>query len=69
MVKRLHSMSQHRHISAFQKGDFGANKRGICAATPTDLMHAFLEGVLKYLLQLGVNPLSPDKKTKIDYLI
>jgi hypothetical protein len=39
LVKRLHSMSQHRHISAFQDVVFGSNKRGICAATPTDLKH------------------------------
>ena len=68
-VKSLHSMSQHWHISAFEHVDFGANKRGICAATPTDLMHAFLEGVLKYLLWLWVDPLPADKKAQIDYLI
>ena len=62
-------MSQHWHISAFQHVDFGANQRGICAATHTDLMHAFLEGVLKYLLRLWVKPLPANKKTKIDYLI
>jgi hypothetical protein len=50
IVKQLHSMSQHRHTSAFELIDFGSNTRGICGATPTDLMHAFLEGVLKYLL-------------------
>jgi hypothetical protein len=56
-------------VGRIQDVDFGSNNCGICAATPTDLMHAFLEGVLKYLLRLWVDPLPPDKKTKIDYLI
>lgn len=68
-LKKLHAASQHRHISAFVDVDFGANTRGISGATPTDLMHAFLEGVLKYLLRIIVAPLSHDEKASLDSLI
>ena len=38
--------SHHPHISAFADVDFGKNSRGILGATPSDMMHAFLHGVL-----------------------
>jgi hypothetical protein len=68
-TKLLHEMSQHRHLSAFVGCDFGANTRGIIGATPTDLMHAFLEGVLKYALRIYVDPMSPKHKKLLDLLI
>jgi len=49
--------------------DFGANKRGIFGATPTDLMHAFLEGVIKYLVRIFVDPVSPKNKAVFDFWI
>ena len=65
----LHEMSQHRHFSAFAGCDFGANPRGIVAATPVDLMHAFLEGVLKYALRIYIDPMAPRFKRRLDYLV
>jgi hypothetical protein len=68
IVKHLHSMSQHSHTSALELVDFGSNTLGICGATPTDLMHAFLEGVLKYLLRLVIESIPESKKSQIDIL-
>jgi hypothetical protein len=68
-LDKLHSMSQHRHTSAFLGIDFGANKHGIFGATPTDLMHAFLEGVIKYLVRIFVDPVKPKQKAVFDFWI
>ena len=68
-TKLLHSYSQHRHLSAFTEVDFGANELGICGATPSDLMHAFLEGVMKYAIRIFIDPLSPIAKKDLDFLI
>jgi hypothetical protein len=67
--KLLHSYSQHRHLSAFTGVDFGANLHGICGATPSDLMHAFLEGVLKYILGIIIHPMAPTSKRDLDFVI
>ena len=49
--------------------DFGANQFGIHGATPTDLMHAFLKGVVKYIIHLVVDPMTPMDKAQLDYWI
>jgi hypothetical protein len=51
----LHSNSQHAVINAFWDMDLGSNPYGIYGATPHDLMHLFLEGILKYSTKLFVN--------------
>ena len=65
--RKLHSMSQHRHDSAFVDVWFGENKMGIFGATPTDLMHAFLEGVVKCVVRLFVDPLTDSAKADFDF--
>ena len=62
-------MSQHKHLSAFDGIDFGANDRGIQGATPTDLMHAFLEGACKYVVRLVIDPLTSGQKAELDFLV
>ncbi len=47
IMTKLKKLSTHMHISAFSEIWFGENKNGIYGATPTDLMHAFLQGIKK----------------------
>ena len=65
----MKTLCQHRHKSAFIGIEFGANDRGIFGATPTDLMHAFLEGVVKYIMREFGNQMTPSEKAEIDYLV
>jgi hypothetical protein len=44
----LKLVSQHAVHNAFNGIDFANNPRGIYGATPHDLMHMFLEGIMKY---------------------
>jgi len=67
--KYLASRSQHAFISGFIGVDFGGSNRGINAATPTDPMHAFLEGVAKYVIAIFVGPLPPALKHNLDRLV
>ena len=68
-MKILHGLSQHRHRSAFIGVNFGANSFGIHGAMPTDLMHAFLEGVVKYIMHLVIDPMKPADKVQLDFWI
>ena len=65
----LHSNSQHAVINAFWDMDLGANPYGIYGATPHDLMHLFLEGILKYSTKLFVNLYKPKEKAEIDLFV
>jgi hypothetical protein len=46
--QNLHQCSQHAVINAFTDIDFAGNPRGIIGSAPNDLIHLFLEGILKY---------------------
>jgi len=46
----LQQLSTHLHISAFSNIWFGENPNGIYGTTPTDLMHAFLQGIIPYVI-------------------
>ena len=48
----LEAISHHPVQSAYDKLDFGANPSGLFGALPTDPMHAFSEGLLKYLTKI-----------------
>jgi hypothetical protein len=65
----LQASSQHAVINAFQHVDFGGHPRGIFGCTPHDLMHAFLEGVLKYCTRIFVNQFQPRQKAAIDLFV
>ena len=53
--------SSHVVDNAFFKLNFGPNPSGIFGATPTDLMHAFEEGLVPYFLHVLIDPLLPRK--------
>jgi hypothetical protein len=65
----LHNYSQHAVINAFQDMDFAGYERGIFGCTPHDLMHAFLEGVLKYCTRIFINGFTISQKADIDLLV
>ena len=52
--------------NSFFKVKFGLNPGGIFGATPTDLMHAFEEGIVPYFLKVFVEPLTKQQKLKLD---
>ena len=54
-VKLNKELSTHVSKNAFHQvsfGEFPLTAVGIYGNTPTDLMHAFLEGVLKYAIKI-----------------
>ena len=57
---------QHVVDNAFFPLDMGPNPQGIFGATPTDLMHAFEEGVVPYLLEIIIDPLDQTHKSTLD---
>jgi hypothetical protein len=69
--EKLESQSIHRVKNAFtvQEVGFGANVRGIFSATATDLMHAFMLGIIKYVMHLAIDRLPPTSKSPIDDLV
>jgi hypothetical protein len=66
---RLAQMSTHAVRNAFSNICFGGDPRGIYGATPTDLMHAFNEGLLKYCMKVIFDRIPPSKKAKLDDLV
>jgi hypothetical protein len=56
-------------VNAFDGTDFGANIAGILGATPVDPMHCYLLGVLKYVMKLGLDNLTPSQKMALDHII
>ena len=58
--------SSHLVDNAFYKLYYGPNPRGIFGATPTDMMHAFEEGVVQYFLNTVINPLEDSKQKVLD---
>ena len=73
LLKQLHQLlkdlTQHCHISGYHGVWFGSNPHGIHGATPTDLMHAFLHGVVPYLVKIVMGSLTDDEKTQLDNLV
>jgi hypothetical protein len=67
--KFLHSNSQHALVNAFNEVDFAGFPRGIFGSTPHDLMHAFLEGVLKYCTRIFVKGFSTQLQAQIDQCV
>jgi hypothetical protein len=65
----VHKMSQHVVKSAFEDTDFVGMPFGFSGRTPHDLMHAILEGALKYCIKVFIEPMPPIQKTKIDMLV
>ena len=64
---KLHS--QHVCVYAFNDVDFTGFPHGIFGCTPHDMMHCFLEGVLKYATRIFINGFTANLKAKIDLLV
>ena len=58
--------SSHVVDNAFFKLNFGPNPSGIFGATPTDLMHAFEEGLVPYFLHVLIDPLPQSDKDVLE---
>ena len=61
--------SQHVCINAFDDIDFAGFPRGIFGCTPHDMMHSFLEGVMKYATRIFIDDFTMRHKAEIDLLV
>ena len=68
-LESLHRRSFHAVDNAFNDVDFAGFPRGVFGCTPHDLMHLFLEGVLKYCTRLFMSRYSSSQKAVIDQLV
>jgi len=57
------------HESAFNNIWFGDNPHGIYGAVPTDLMHAFLHGIVPYVIKTLLSSFTMKKKHFLDDLV
>jgi len=69
VLEHLQKKSHHMHDNAFEGMWFGDNSYGILGALPTNLMHAFLHGIIPYVVKTIVAPLTPTEKTSLDNLV
>jgi hypothetical protein len=68
--EELRAYSRHIHLNAFTNVHMGDNKRClITGATPTDVMHAFLHGVVPYALRIFILPMTVSEKSTLDLLV
>lgn len=65
----LHNSSQHAHVSAFYDVNFGSNQNGINGASPNDMMHLFLLGIIPKCMEVYLSVFTPSEKAHLDYLI
>ena len=62
----LSSIAQSLGNNAFRNVDLGGIPGGLNSIAPADPMHGFLLGVLKYIIQVIFENLSPNTKAEID---
>jgi len=67
--QELQALSQHMHINAFANVWLGSNAYGLLEACPHDMMHAFLHGVLMYVLEVIMSPLNPSEICRLDEFV
>ena len=67
--ENLRLLSQHMHINAFHDVWLGSNTYGLLESLPHDMMHAFLHGVLMYVIEVTMSPLNPSEKYALDKLV
>ena len=60
--QELQALSQHIHCNAFENVWLGSNTYGLLESLPHDMMHAFLHGVLMYVLEV-MSPLNPSENS------
>ena len=70
-IDRLAELSIYLVENAFDTSGitFGGDKYRVYGCTPTDLMHAFLLGLVRYCVLIVVQPLSPTRKREVDFLV
>ena len=49
--------------------EFGLDPRGLWGANPTDLMHAFQSGIVRYIVKMAIDPLPLKAKKDLDALV
>ena len=69
ILSELQQMSTHMHESTFQNIWFGDNPHGIYGAVPTDLMHAFLHGIVPYVIKILLSSFTNKEKHFLDDLV
>jgi len=57
------------HDNAFDTVWFGENEHGILATFQTDLMHAFLHGLIPYVVKIVISTFTTSDKHKINLLV
>jgi len=67
--ENLRLMSQHMHINAFHDVWLGSNTFGLLESLPHDMMHAFLHGVLMYVIEVIISPMNPSEKYELDKIV
>jgi hypothetical protein len=67
--ENLRMKSQHMHLNAFHDIWLGTNTYGLLESLPHDMMHAFLHGVLMYVIEVIMSPLNPTEKYQLDTLV
>jgi len=68
-MHKLQKQLQHMHDNAFNNVWFGVNPNGILGACPTDFMHAFLHGLIPYIVNIVVGSFTTHKKHLMDVLV
>ena len=69
IMTELQQMSTHMHETAFQNIWFGANPHRIYGTVPTDLMHAFLHGIIPYVIKTIISPFTNKEKHYLNDLV
>jgi len=67
--ENLRLLSQHMHINAFHDVWLGSNTYGLLESLPHDMMHAFLHGVMMYVIEVILSPMNPSEKYDLDKLV
>jgi len=57
------------HLNEFKDIWLGSNTYGLLESLPHDMMHAFLQGVLMYVIEVTMSPLTPTEKYKLDSIV
>jgi hypothetical protein len=60
------ALGQHRVDNAFFPISFGDSLHGIFGSTPTDLMHVLEEGIIKYMTDTFLTPMSDTMAAMLD---
>ena len=68
-VVEMARLSHHFVDNAYHQLEYGSNEGGIYTATPTDVMHAFLEGILKYVVELFFASIGPTRRAIVDRFV